>query len=83
MFIYSKITGFYGSGYTKTTVFTYLDFDGGTWYVCTGASLVNYTYDDVADGVNVEELADVDCFTWSEGITSLTQFQKVIEINNL
>jgi len=80
MFIYSKITGFYGSGHTETTVFIAKDTrDGGTWYVCTRASLVNYTYDDVTDDVNVEELSDVDCFTWSEGITSLTQFQEAVE----
>lgn len=69
-----EVQGTYGSNNTPTTVFYY---DG--WYVCEGGAVVNYTNDPVNDGVNVEELQDVDCFTWNEPIETLDDLINAVE----
>lgn len=61
-----EVNGTYGSGKTPTTVFCAETNSGLTWYVCEGSQNVNATYDKISEGVNVEELADVDYFS---GIT--------------
>jgi hypothetical protein len=69
-----QVSGFYGSGKTKTTVFYYRG-----WYVCKGSVNVNRTRDEVEDGVNVEELNDYDIFTWNKPINTLNQLVKAVE----
>jgi hypothetical protein len=69
-----EISGFYGSGNTPCTVFVY-----GRWYVVEGGSVVNKTYDELNDGVNVEDLADYDCFTWSKEIESLDELIDAVD----
>jgi len=61
--------GYYGSGHTPCNVI-YVDIDGGTWYAVEGGVNVNFTFDQVHLGVDVETLDDVDAFTWPEGIDS-------------
>lgn len=58
----NTITGFYGSQHTETTIYTATDRRGGTHYVCEGSKNVNYTFDEVEDGVDIEELNDDDFF---------------------
>lgn len=60
--------GTYGSAETPTVVYGY-ERDGVTWYVCHGSVNVNATTESLFDGVNVEELTDITCFTSSEPIT--------------
>ena len=62
------VNGTYGSSRTACTVFVF-----GNWYVCEGGQTVNATYDEIEDGVNIEELNDYDCFTWSSPIESLEE----------
>lgn len=80
----SIFKGTYGSGKTPCFVFTCQDFNGGTWYAVEGSVNVNYTYDDITDGVNVEELSDYDFFTASEPIESKSILKEQVEdfINN-
>lgn len=61
------VLGCYGSGHTPAKVYC-ADVDGGTWYVVDGGSVVNFTCEPVEDGVDVELLQDVDCFTWCDAI---------------
>ena len=69
-----ELNGTYGSGNTKTKVFVY-----GKYYVCKGSQNVNKTHDEINEGVNVEELQDYDCFTWSKPINTLNQLIKAVE----
>jgi hypothetical protein len=57
------VSGFYGSHHTPTDVFCAADRHGLTWYVADGAQTVNATFDELTDGVNIELLTDIDCFT--------------------
>ena len=71
---YTKtINGFYGSSRTPCEIYT---LDG--WYVVDGSLTVNRTHEDIEDGVNVEELSDYDCFTWSSPINSEEELEAAI-----
>ena len=74
-----EIKGTYGSNLTPCTVYVSQDRRGGKWYACEDSVNVNYTFDDIDDGVNVEELQDVDMFTWPARINSLTELIEAIE----
>lgn len=63
--------GTYGSEFTPCTVFVAEDYTGARWYVVEGAAVVNCTYCDILQGVDVEELPDHDCFTVNGGIEDL------------
>ena len=67
------INGFYGSNHTPCEIYT---LDG--WYVVDGSLTVNRTYENIEDGVNVEELSDYDCFTWSSPIESEEELEAAI-----
>lgn len=75
---YAEITGTYGSGKTETTIYTATDGNGATWYVCDGSLNVNRTYDELSEGVNVEELSDFDMFTASRPVESLEDLERQI-----
>lgn len=64
------ITGTYGSNETETHIFTCTDDNGLTWYVCEDSVNINATWEDVEDGVNVEELTDSDVMTASNPVLS-------------
>ena len=65
---------FYGSGKTRDTGYYY-----NGWYCVHDSVNVNYTHDEVGDGINVEELRDADSFTWSSRITSLEELIDAVE----
>ena len=67
----------YGLG-NPCDLFCCEDADGGTWYAVVGSINVNYTYDPIEDGVNVESLRDVDTFTWDPGIDSEDDLEEAI-----
>lgn len=76
---YTKtISGTYGSGKTPCDVFTYTDHNG-TWYAVEGSQNVNFTNEVLEDGVNVEEVSDMDCFTYSKGIHSEKDLEAAVE----
>lgn len=65
------IEGTYGSGKTPCDIFVYDGRNGLSWYVVDGSVNVNQTDTSLLiDGVDVEELPDVDMFTSSEAIES-------------
>ena len=64
------INGTYGSSKTPCFVFVMETASGLKWYAVEGSWIVNATYDDVEHDVDVEELNDVDTFTWKRGIDS-------------
>jgi hypothetical protein len=74
-----EVNGTYGSYKTPTTVFVYENRDGSTWYCAEGSVNVNLTYQFIEDGVDIEELSDVDCFTWSSPIRSLDELIEAVE----
>ena len=71
-----EINCVYGSEHTKSTLFVY-----GSWYVCEDSVNVNKCSDSelLIDGVDIETLEDVDCFTAQEGINSLEELKKFID----
>ena len=57
------INGTYGASQNPCLVFVLENGDGSKWYVCEGSTNVNFTYDELSDGVDVETVSDYDCFT--------------------
>jgi len=72
-----KVTGYYGSQHTETTVFC-AETRNGTWYVCEGSVNVNMTDEEIDEGVDVEELTDIDMFTAGTPINSLDELETAI-----
>ena len=73
------VKGYYGSGNTNCLIFTAEDRSGNTWYVVEGGKTVNLTADPINLGCNVEELSDIDCFTWNKGIESEEELEEAID----
>ena len=73
-----EVDGSYGSARTPSTIYYYEDRKGGTWYVAEGSVNVNYTYDSVDNGVNIETLSDVDMFTSGKPIESSEQLEDML-----
>lgn len=74
-----EIPGTYCSGKTPTTIFVCENRDGSKWYVTEGGSTINKTYDEIEEGCHVEDLQDVDCFTWTNPISDMDEFIKAVE----
>lgn len=74
-----EVNGTYGSGMTPCTVFVYENWNGSRWYAAEGSMNVNRTYDDIEDGVDIEELSDYRSFTWSSPINSLEDLETAVE----
>lgn len=72
------IDGTYGSSKTPCDVFVY-ETNGGYWYCVEGSLNVNFTYDEMPQGVDVEELSDSDCFTWSSPIESEEDLETAVD----
>lgn len=73
-----EVNGTYGSQFTPCTVFV-VQQGQKKWYACEGSVNVNCTLDDIQDGIDVEELIDVDMFTWPKGIHSLKDLELAVE----
>jgi len=74
-----EFTGTYGSEKTECTILTAEDRKGGRWYCVEGSKNVNYTYDDIENGTNVEELRDDDFFTAGSEINTLEELEESIQ----
>ena len=74
------VRGTYGSGYTPCNVIISDDRHGcGCWYAVEDSANVNFTYEDVQDGVNVEALRDDDHFTYPAGIDSEEKLAEILD----
>lgn len=69
-----EIKGYYGKNNTPCTIFVY-----NGWYCVEGSVNVNYTNEDIELGTNVEELTDLDCFTWSSPINSMDELVEAVD----
>ena len=72
----AEFTGTYGSELTPCIIFFY-----DNWYVVEGSINVNMVLDSnqIFDGVDVEMVEDIDCFTWSDPINSIDELIKAVE----
>lgn len=74
------IPGFYGHlTPNPCDIFVYENRDGSRWYVVDGGSMVNKTFYEIVPGTNVEDLQDVDCFTWHTRIEDMDEFIAAVE----
>jgi len=73
-----EVTGTYGSNKTECTVLVCEDGDSAKWYCVEDSVTVNRTFDDIEEGVDVEGLEDIDCFTWSSPIESLDELDNAV-----
>lgn len=48
------------------------------WYCVDGGTIVNGTYDEINEGVDVEKLHDIDTFTWDKPIDSKEEFEYAV-----
>lgn len=74
------IQGCYGAEFTPCDVLTYDNQDGTTWYCVRGSVNVNLcetAY--IKDDMDVEELPDIDVFTWSSPIDSVYELIEAVE----
>ena len=71
----------YGSQHTACDVFICHDIDdcGGKWYALKDSVTVRYTMDDLTDGCDVNQVIDVDGFTWSSEIENEADLVEAIE----
>lgn len=74
-----EVKGTYGGNNTPCVVFVAVAGLWGQWYCVEGSQNVNFTTDPIPNGVNVEELPDLDCFTWSSPILSLEDLENAVE----
>lgn len=75
----NTISGTYGSQKTPCQVITATLRNGGTWYAVEGSSNVNFTFNEMPEGVDIETLEDVDTFTWPAGIDSEETLELAID----
>jgi hypothetical protein len=75
----TTISGTYGRAKTPCEIFVAENRDGSSWYAVEDSQNVNLTCDELADGVDIEELTDVDSFTWPKGIESEEALIEAIE----
>jgi hypothetical protein len=73
-----ELDGTYGSNETECIVFVVELHTGLKWYCVENSCNVNATYDDLENGVNVEMVEDVDCFT-TNPVESLEQLENKID----
>ena len=72
-----EVNGFYGSGRTPDTIYV-CETRYGRWYCADDSRNVMFTYDDIEDGVWIEELSDNDSFNWSSGICSQDELEDAV-----
>lgn len=68
----------YGRSKNRDTAYVYPKNDG-FWYCVDGSVNVNFTWDEPTPGVWVEEINDVDHFTWDTPITSAEMLEAAVD----
>jgi hypothetical protein len=71
------VNGTYGSQETPCEVFVY-PYNGGSWYCVEDSHNVNFTYDAIESGVNVETLQDSDYFYAGKKIQTLEELETAV-----
>lgn len=69
--------GFYGTR-NACTIYC-MDHICGTWYAIEGSSNVNFTTEEITEGINVESVEDNDYFEADQPIESLQDMQGEVE----
>ena len=67
------------TGANGETVFCVGDGYDNAWYVVKGGSIVNLTPDLITDGMDIELLFDMDCFSWPDPINTIEELVKAVE----
>jgi hypothetical protein len=73
-----EVNGTYGSAQIPCNVFC-MDTHHGTWYAVEGSCNVNLSPEPLEEGVDVEEIQDLDGFTWPDGVHTLDELEKSVE----
>ncbi len=68
------VNGTYGSQETPCNVFV-CETNGGAWYCVEDSHNVNFTTDEITNGVNVETLEDIDYFYYPQKIKSESELE--------
>ena len=68
-----EIKGYYGTA-NECTIFEY-----NGWYAVQGSTNVNFTVDDLIQGVNVENVRDFDFFEADYPLQNLWQLKEEVE----
>ena len=72
------VDGTYGSQQTPTEFYVKELSDGGKWYVARDSKNINFTYDSINDGVDIETLSDTDTITSSTPIQYANDLDEII-----
>jgi hypothetical protein len=75
----NTIQGTYGSGKTPCRVFTLSHRSCQQWYAVEGSRNVNLSPVTLEDGQDVEEIPDIDAFTWPDGVNSEEELAAAVE----
>ena len=73
------VSGTYGSDKTPCDVYVYEDWGASRWYAVDGSANVNCTWQNIEDGVDVEEIEDFNMFTWPDGVHSEEELEDAVD----
>jgi len=74
-----EINGFYGGSHTPCKIWKARMSDDSTWYMVENSNIAFQTLEEVSEGVNIEELHDLDVFTVMENVKSIEHFEELVE----
>ncbi len=74
----TQLTCSYGNGNNRADLFINDNGDGSHWYAASGSHNINKTFNPIVEGVNIEELMDVDTFSVSDAPETLEAFEMII-----
>ena len=77
--ILREIDGFQGGYHTPCTIWVADMTDGTSWYVEEYGSVAFQTMERLEDGVDIEEINDIDLFTVSGGMKDIDVFERLVE----
>lgn len=72
-----EVEGFYGTR-NRGTILVAETSNGGKWYCVEGSCNVNFTYDIIQHGTNVESLRDSDTMSSTRPINSYDELESFI-----
>jgi hypothetical protein len=77
-----KITnGTYGSSYIPCIILVYEDkMKGGSWYCVKNSKNINFTYQELQPGINVELIEDIDYFTSDNEIETIDELIAAVSV---
>lgn len=75
----NTIRATYGSDKTPCNLFTLTTHNGDTWYCVEGSCNVNLAPGEIEPGADIEEIQDIDTFTWPNGVHSEEELETAID----